>query len=64
MPIFEYRCRSCGHAFEELVGRADEKVPCPQCRAETDKLFSSFATATAGGTNPCGSSACPAPGGG
>jgi putative FmdB family regulatory protein len=42
MPIYEYRCRECGHAFAELVRRADVPPPaCPQCRAQdTEKLMS------------------------
>jgi len=40
MPIFEYSCRSCGHAFETLVRGA--KIPaCPECKSEDlEKLFS------------------------
>jgi len=30
MPIYEYECRECGHAFEWLV-RGQEKPACPQC---------------------------------
>jgi putative FmdB family regulatory protein len=34
MPIFEYRCQGCGHAFEMLVLKGT--VPaCPKCHAET-----------------------------
>jgi putative FmdB family regulatory protein len=40
MPIFEYRCQSCGHEFETLVLKG--AVPsCPTCKAETlDRLIS------------------------
>lgn len=42
MPIFEYRCKDCGHKFEKLV-RGKEKVSCPECgRGRLDKLFSVF----------------------
>lgn len=30
MPIFEYTCKSCGHAFETLV-RAGSIPACPSC---------------------------------
>ena len=43
MPIFEYRCPSCNHAFEELV-RKDEPVACPKCgRRDPQKLMSATA---------------------
>ncbi len=40
MPIFEYRCRSCGKTFEELV--FGKEIPaCPVCHSsETEKLIS------------------------
>ncbi len=40
MPIFEYRCTSCGKVFEELVfGDRDRKIPCPGCgTAATEKI--------------------------
>ncbi len=30
MPIYEYKCRTCGHPFEELV-RLGETPNCPSC---------------------------------
>jgi putative FmdB family regulatory protein len=40
MPIFEYRCQSCGHEFETLVLKGS--VPsCPGCASQTlDRLVS------------------------
>ena len=40
MPIFEYRCESCGRQFETLVLKGT--VPaCPQCKSEAlEKLLS------------------------
>lgn len=34
MPLFDYRCRACGHQFEALV-RAQDPAPseCPSCHA-------------------------------
>lgn len=41
MPIFEYRCSACGHAFELLVRTAAERVVCPRCDStELVKQFS------------------------
>jgi putative FmdB family regulatory protein len=32
MPIYEYCCRCCGHAFEELTfSTSGPKPKCPQC---------------------------------
>jgi putative FmdB family regulatory protein len=36
MPIYEYRCSSCGHELEALQKFSDAPlVACPSCRAET-----------------------------
>lgn len=31
MPIYEYQCPTCGHAFEKLVKMGAEPPPCPEC---------------------------------
>ena len=31
MPIYEYRCRGCGHDFEKYVHGPTTKVACPTC---------------------------------
>jgi len=61
MPIFEYACSACGHAFETLV-RAGTTPDCPQCHStKLEKQLSVFATAAGGGiapqmaAGPCGS---------
>ena len=43
VPIFEYTCRGCGHAFEMLVRKGD--VPaCPSCASQDlEKLISGVA---------------------
>ena len=44
MPIFEYRCNSCGSDFELLV-RSDTTFACPECGdARIDKKLSVFAS--------------------
>ena len=41
MPIYEYTCTSCGHAFEALVRR--NKTPrCPSCGAGAENLERRF----------------------
>ncbi|MCX8072443.1 MAG: zinc ribbon domain-containing protein [Candidatus Binatia bacterium] len=68
MPLFEYRCQSCGKTFEELVsGRERDGVACRHCgSARVDRLLSTFAVAhndtaraAAAEPGPCG--ACGAP---
>ena len=40
MPIYEYRCGSCGHRFE-VKRRYGDTSPdiCPQCQGESLKVF-------------------------
>jgi putative FmdB family regulatory protein len=34
MPIYEYICKKCGHAFETIQG-IDDKTPwCPECESK------------------------------
>jgi putative FmdB family regulatory protein len=50
MPLYEYRCLSCGMAFEKYVRAWGEAVSCLACASATvEKLVSSFAFASAGG---------------
>jgi len=46
MPIFEYRCPKCGHAFEKIaLSSQQEKAECPQCGSKrAEKQFSAFST--------------------
>ncbi|HLU41149.1 MAG TPA: FmdB family zinc ribbon protein [Microthrixaceae bacterium] len=40
MPVYEYRCRSCGHQFEVQQSFSDEPLSvCPQCEGELRKVF-------------------------
>jgi len=74
MPIFEYRCESCGKVFEELInGDRDKQMPCPDCGSvKTEKLMSVIGGISMGrssSSSPCGSScahasACGSSGGG
>jgi putative FmdB family regulatory protein len=34
MPLFEYRCASCAHEFEQLV-RTGDTPACPACKGTT-----------------------------
>jgi putative FmdB family regulatory protein len=61
MPIYEYRCPSCGFRFELLrrISDDDSEIRCPQCQAEeVEREFSTFCNAgggTAAGASGCGS---------
>jgi putative FmdB family regulatory protein len=47
MPIYEYRCRSCKHEFEQLL-LASTTPTCPECRSqELERLLSGFAVSSA-----------------
>lgn len=63
MPLYEYRCSSCGATFEKLrrMQDADEGVACPKCESPgAERLLSSFASHTGssgGAMAPCGAPA-------
>ena len=47
MPIYEFRCRTCGKVFEKLrpLSGDDREVQCPECESkEIERLLSTFAT--------------------
>ena len=47
MPLYDFRCRACGHDFEALVRARDVPV-CPRCHGQDlERLQSSFAVSTA-----------------
>jgi putative FmdB family regulatory protein len=56
MPIYEYKCKKCGHTFGVLqpatAGRTG--AVCPQCGgSETERVISRFSSAVDG--KSCGS---------
>ncbi|MCA0446467.1 MAG: zinc ribbon domain-containing protein [Bacteroidetes bacterium] len=41
MPLYEYRCSSCGHQFEVLQKISDQSLrPCEKCGTESEHLIS------------------------
>ena len=65
MPIYEYICQDCGHAFEKLVPRAGTPVECEKCASSrVEKQFSVFSAAVSSPTAACAAvENCPAAGG-
>jgi putative FmdB family regulatory protein len=52
MPIYEYKCKKCGKKFELRLGFFHDKkdLKCPECGCDDpDRVFSPFATGSAGG---------------
>jgi putative FmdB family regulatory protein len=41
MPLYEYRCKQCGHRFERIQSFSAEDVKeCPVCKGEVERLIS------------------------
>jgi putative FmdB family regulatory protein len=48
MPLYDFRCRACGHEFEALVRSPETSISCPSCQQpDAERLLSSFAVSTA-----------------
>ncbi|MBT3198701.1 MAG: zinc ribbon domain-containing protein [Phycisphaerales bacterium] len=74
MPIYEYVCSQCGHAFEKLVASSKAKPKCEQCGSvKLERQFSTFSAhgapapcsamsqcqaAAVSGGSACGSGGC------
>jgi len=66
MPLYEYRCPACRHAWDALQDRWDSPAPvCPACgKSQAQRQFSTFAVvapgaATEGTPNgACGTGSC------
>ncbi len=40
MPTYQYACRECGHAFEQVQSFSDETLTvCPECEGRLRKVF-------------------------
>lgn len=41
MPLYEYKCKKCGHRFERIQSFSAEDVKeCPVCHGEVERLIS------------------------
>ncbi len=61
MPIFEYRCESCGHKFEAILF-GEQKAECPSCHTgNLEAQLSTFSVSTksnSAASAGCGKSNC------
>jgi putative FmdB family regulatory protein len=51
MPIYEYRCQTCGKTYEQLrrMSDADRDLECPECRSKAvQRMMSTFAAGGCG----------------
>lgn len=66
MPLYEFSCKKCGHAFEELLMASElerARPKCPACGSpRTERGISSFAAQTGSGGGSgggsCGGGGC------
>lgn len=64
MPMYEYKCDSCGYAFERYSAGKSAEVDtgvCPKCgKGRVKKVFSTFASAccTGGGAASASPAGC------
>ena len=60
MPMFDYKCASCDHTFEELgFSFGDEPVVCPICNADAPEKLMSTPAPLVGAAVSTASEACP-----
>ena len=46
MPLYEFKCKKCGHRFERIQSfTAEDEKECPVCQGEVERLISTPARA-------------------
>lgn len=64
MPLYEYKCNTCGRRFEALIYGSMKPV-CPKCNGQDlDRLFSAFAVSSGSGSSKSDGCAYQTPSGG
>jgi putative FmdB family regulatory protein len=44
MPIYEYKCKKCGHRFEKIQRLSDPEIrKCPECGGKVEKQITAAA---------------------
>ncbi|MBN1880675.1 MAG: zinc ribbon domain-containing protein [Deltaproteobacteria bacterium] len=67
MPLYEYKCRKCGHVFDVIhkISEDARDVPCPVCGTKDPvKQMSAVSSVTGTGTSGTVSGGSCGPGGG
>lgn len=61
MPMYEYRCRACGHTFDRLrpASESDAPVACDCGSDDTARLMSMIARRPAGASLPMAGGSAP-----
>ena len=65
MPIYEYRCDTCEHAFEMIrsVSESDQGLNCPICKGpKVSRLMSVFSSSQGQNTSSSGTAPSCGPG--
>ena len=42
MPVFDYKCPTCGTVTDAFVHKHDDLVQCPECLVSMVKIYTSF----------------------
>jgi putative FmdB family regulatory protein len=64
MPIYEYKCKSCGREEELLVSLSEaDGQQCPGCGKALERIMSAHGVGrssggNSGGESPCGGGSC------
>ncbi len=65
MPLYDFKCKECGHKFEKLVFKEEEikEIKCPKCQSSNiEKLLTSFkiggSESSSSSCSSCSSGSC------
>lgn len=57
MPMYDYRCKNCGHEFTETHGFDETALECPECESEDiERVIKGAPTFARGMLTPAGTS--------
>lgn len=60
MPMYEYRCKECGHQYEQLrrMSEADKDLTCPRCASKIVERRISACAVGGSGSSARGGGGC------